>query len=267
MNMVPSSSMAVMALCAVIGIVAPIILAWWLVKKYKVKISTILIGAGVFVVFALILESIMHQIILKGPHGAAIMGNIWYYALYGGLAAGIFEETGRFIAMKWLLKQEPSSAVTGVAYGAGHGGIEMILIFGLSMISNIALSAMINSGQADTLLATSPASAVAQVQAQLDQLQTTAAGSYLIGIWERVSAIVLQLSMSVLVWAAVRKGGKYLWLFPAAIFIHFLVDAGAVVLSKSTTMVATEIIIMAEAIATAAIAYMIGKQLKEPVTE
>ena len=259
--------MAVMALCAVIGIVAPIILAWWLVKKYKVKISTILIGAGVFVVFALILESIMHQIILKGPHGAAIMGNIWYYALYGGLAAGIFEETGRFIAMKWLLKQEPSSAVIGVAYGAGHGGIEMILIFGLSMISNIALSAMINSGQADTLLATSPASAVAQVQAQLDQLQTTAAGSYLIGIWERVSAIVLQLSLSVLVWAAVRKGGKYLWLFPAAIFIHFLVDAGAVVLSKSTTMVATEIIIMAEAIATAAIAYMIGKQLKEPATE
>ena len=105
------------------------------------------------------------------------------------------------------------------------------------------------------------------MQAQFNQLQTASAGSYLIGIWERVSAIILQLSLSVLVWAAVRKGGKYLWLFPAAIFIHFLVDAGAVVLSKSTTMVATEIIITAEALATAAIAYMIGKQLKEPVTE
>lgn len=259
--------MAVMALCAVIGIVAPILLAWWLVKKYNVKISTILIGAGVFVVFALILETIMHQIVLKGPHGSTIMGNIWYYALYGGLAAGIFEETGRFIAMKWLLKNEPGTASTAVAYGAGHGGIELILIFGLTMISNVALSAMINSGQAETLLATAPAAALEQMQAQFNQLETASAGSYLIGIWERVSAIILQLSLSVLVWAAVRKGGKYLWLFPAAIFIHFLVDAGAVVLSKSTTMVATEIIITAEALATAAIAYMIGKQLKEPVTE
>lgn len=250
-----------MALCAVFGIVAPILLAWWLVKKYNVSIKTILVGAGVFVFFALILETIMHQIVLKGPHGAAIMGNIWYYALYGGLAAGIFEETGRFIAMKWLLKKEPGTAVPALGYGAGHGGIEMILIFGVSMLSNIAIAAMINSGQAETLLASAPAAALDQMQAQFQQLQDATAGTYLIGIWERVSAIVLQLSLSVLVWAAVRKGGKFLWLFPAAILIHFLVDAGAVVLSKSSTMVVTEIVLMAEAIAVAAIAFMIAKKL------
>ena len=32
--MVPVSSIIVMALCALIGIAAPILLAWWLVKKY-----------------------------------------------------------------------------------------------------------------------------------------------------------------------------------------------------------------------------------------
>lgn len=259
--------MAVMALCAVFGIVAPILLAWWVVKKYNVSIKTILVGAGVFVVFALILETIMHQIVLKGPHGATIMGNIWYYALYGGLAAGIFEETGRFLAMKWLLKKEPGTALTAVGYGVGHGGIEMILIYGITMISNVALAGLINSGQADTLLASAPTSAVAQMQAQFQQLQDMSAWSYLTGIWERVSAIILQLSLSVLVWAAVRKGGKFLWLFPAAIFIHFLVDAGAVVLSKSTTMVITEVILFAEALAVAAMAWMIAKQLKEPVVE
>ena len=93
-----------MALNAVLGMGVPIVLAWWLVKKYKVNLRTILIGAAVFIVFALVLETILNQIVLKGPHGAAITGNIWYYALYGGLAAGIFEETGRFLAMKFLLK-------------------------------------------------------------------------------------------------------------------------------------------------------------------
>ena len=259
--------MAVMALCAVFGIVAPILLAWWVVKKYNVSIKTILVGAGVFVLFALILETIMHQIVLKGPHGATIIGNIWYYALYGGLAAGVFEETGRFIAMKWLLKKEPGTALTAVGYGVGHGGIELLLIFGLSMISNVAVAAMINSGQAETLLATAPAAALEQMQAQFQQLQDASAWTFLTGIWERISAIILQLSLSVLVWAAVRKGGKYLWLFPAAILIHFLVDAGAVVLSKTSTMVITEIILSAEAIAVAAIAFMVAKQLKELVTE
>ena len=143
----------------------------------------------------------------------------------------------------------------------------MILIYGITMISNVALAGMINSGQADTLLASAPASAVAQMQAQFQQLQDMSALSILTGIWERVSAIILQLSLSVLVWAAVRKGGKFLWLFPAAILIHFLVDAGAVVLSKSATMVITEVILSAEAIATAAMAWMVAKQLKEPAPE
>ena len=169
--------------------------------------------------------------------------------------------------MKWLLKKEPGTATTAIGYGVGHGGIEMILIYGVSMISSVALAGLINSGQADTLLASAPAGTLDQIQAQFQQLQEATAGSYLIGIWERISAIILQLSLSVLVWAAVRKGGKYLWLFPAAILIHFLVDAGAVVLSKSVSMVSTEIIICAEAIAVGAIAFMVAKQLKEPATE
>ena len=120
--------MIMMALCAVFGIAAPFLLAWWLVKKYQVNITTILVGAGVFFVFALVLESMVHQVVLQGPNGKIILDNIWYYALYGGLAAALFEETGRFLAMKFVLKKEPGTALTAVGYGIGHGGIEMLLI-------------------------------------------------------------------------------------------------------------------------------------------
>ena len=54
--MVPVSSLITIAICAVIGIAVPILLSWWMVKKYNVKVRTILIGAGVFVLFALVLE-------------------------------------------------------------------------------------------------------------------------------------------------------------------------------------------------------------------
>lgn len=250
-----------MGICALTGIAVPVALAWWLVKKQKARLTTILIGAGVFIVFALLLEPILHMLVLKGLHGPAIMGNVWLYALYGGLAAGLFEETGRFLAMKYLLKKEPSKTLPAVAYGAGHGGVEMILIFGMTMISNLVLSVMINTGAAETLLATAPANALEQVQTQFEQLETTAAGSYFLGLWERVSALILQLGLSILVWTAVRKGGKWLWLFPAAILLHFLVDACAVVISKNASMAFTEVVIFAMALAVGAMGFLLARKL------
>ncbi len=250
-----------MAANALLGIAVPVCLSVYLVRKHHARLSTILIGAGTFIVFALVLESIMHQLVLKGPHGADILGNTLLYALYGGLAAGIFEETGRFISMKFLMKKEPSKPLPGVAYGIGHGGAEMLIIFGITMINNLVFSALINSGQAEAIFSKVPEEAAGQLQSQLDQLQTLGAGTLLIGLWERFSALILHLGLSMLVWAAVRKGGRWLWLFPAAIILHAFVDAGAVLLQKSAGMVTLEIIVTAEAIAVAAIGYMVARKL------
>ena len=250
-----------MAANAFLGIAVPVCLAVYLVRKHRAKLSSILIGAGTFLLFALVLESILHQLVLKGPHGSDILGNTLLYALYGGLAAGVFEETGRFLSMKFLMKKEPSKPLPGIAYGVGHGGAEMLIIFGITMINNLVISALINSGQADAIFAKVPEEAAGQLQAQLDQLQTLGAGTLLIGLWERFSALILHLGLSMLVWVAVRKGGKWLWLFPAAIVLHAIVDAGTVLLQKSTGLVPLELIVMAEALAVAAIGYNVAKKL------
>lgn len=250
-----------MAVNAVLGIAVPVCLSVYLVRKHHARLSTILIGAGSFILFALVLESIMHQLVLKGPHGASILDNTLRYAIYGGLAAGVFEETGRFLSMKFLMKKEPSAPLPGVAYGIGHGGVEMLIIFGITMINNLVISALINSGQTDVIFSKVPVEAVEQLRSQLDQLQTIGVGTLIIGIWERFSALVLHLGLSMMVWVAVRKGGKWLWLFPAAIALHAIVDAGAVLLQKSAGMVPLELIVTSEAIAVAAIGYMLSKKL------
>ncbi len=50
---------------ALLGIAVPVCLAVYLVRKHRARLTTILIGAGTFVLFALVLESIMHQLVLK----------------------------------------------------------------------------------------------------------------------------------------------------------------------------------------------------------
>ena len=261
--MVPVSSVVMMGVCAAIGIVAPFLLAVWLVKKFNVNPVTIVIGACVFIIFALGLESVLHQIVLKGPAGPSIMGNTLYFALYGGLAAGIFEETGRFVAMKWLLRKRASKALTGIAYGFGHGGVEMLVIFGVSMVSNLVIAIMVDGGHQDLLLATVPEEARDVALAQFAQIEAMTVGGLLIGLWERISAFVLQIGLSLIVWKAVRGGGRWILLFPVAILVHALVDALAVILSKSAGMLAVELIVTALAVAVAASAWLIWRPRRE----
>ena len=62
--------------------------------RLKGMLRYVFVGAAVFVLFVLVLESGMHALVF-GISGEGITKNIWIYALYGGLAAGLFEETGR----------------------------------------------------------------------------------------------------------------------------------------------------------------------------
>ena len=252
-----------MGVCALLGLGVPFLLAFWLVKKYKVNPVTILLGAGVFILFALVLESLLHVVVLKGPAGPSIVGNTLYYALYGGLAAGIFEETGRFVAMKWLLRKRSDKALNAIGYGIGHGGIEMLMIFGVTMVSNMVIAIMMNGGHQDLLLAGVPEETKEQALAQFAQIGSITTGSLLIGFWERISALVLQVALSLIVWKAVRGGGRWILLFPLAILIHALVDGIAVILSKSASMVSLELIIMALAIAVASAAWLIWRPRRE----
>ena len=258
--MISSTSIIILVLMFLVGLAAPVLLAVWLVKKYHCKIETILIGAGTFFLFALVLESLVHMVVLKNV--PAIQQNTLYYALYGGLMAGLFEETGRFLSMKFLLKKDNSH--TALAYGLGHGGMEVIMLFAMSMFSMALMAIMSNMGKIDLLLAKAPddPTAIAQIDNVLDSIRSTKPATYFIGLWERGSALVLQISLSVLVFTAVRKGGRFIWLYPVAILLHALVDGIAVMMSGNVNNVVIEVVVMCMAVAFAGLAYIINKKYK-----
>lgn len=193
--------------------------------------TAFLTGAGTFVLFALVLEPILHNLVLRSPAGAVIQANILLYGLYGGLAAGLFEETGRFLAFRFVLKDRPAR-ITALSYGIGHGGVEALLLVGLTMVSNLTLGLSYASG----------APLPQEAAAAAETLLATPASLFLWSGLERLSAMGLHLSLSVLVFAAVRTGKR--WLFPAAIATHAAVNFAAVVANTHLPVAATEAIVL-----------------------
>ncbi|MBO4446172.1 MAG: YhfC family intramembrane metalloprotease [Clostridia bacterium] len=232
---VPGLTCVFLGLIVVVCILVPVLSGILAKKKLGGNPANIIIGALVFFVFAYVLESLMHVLVLKGP-GKGITESIWLYALYGGLAAGIFEETGRFVAMKKVMKK-PLIKQNSVMYGIGHGGIEMILVGAMGAISNIAISVMVNSGMADKVFGSVPADQMEQAIAQYSPLWTSSPFVFGLSAVERILAFTLQICLSYIVYRAVKD--NRIQLFILAIFIHFFVDGAAVVLaSKANTYIA-----------------------------
>ena len=150
-GMVPGASIAGMVFSLVVSFALPIGLFVYAKKKLGAKTAPFFIGCGVFFVMVLMLEAAIHRIVFQLA-GEALTGSVILYAVYGGLMAALFEETGRYIAMRFLVK--PLDFPNAFMYGAGHGGVEAMLLCGVASISNVASAVMINSGTMSAQLAT-----------------------------------------------------------------------------------------------------------------
>jgi len=222
---VPVLSIVFMALSAIVAIGIPVCLFVLFRKKYNLKVLPMLLGIAGFIIFALVLESLVHRIVLGkflSPSDKVL------YIIYGAFMAGIFEETTRFIAFNILKKKKYEGIGTALSYGIGHGGIESVLLVGLSMISSIVMSIIVNTGNIEILTGNRQGEALAAINNQITELVNTAPHLILVGAFERVSAIAVHLSLSVVVFYAVF-GKKKVWLYPLAIVLHALVDTFAMI--------------------------------------
>lgn len=142
----PGAAMACMTASLLIAFGLPLGLGLFF-RRRGGRWRAFLLGAAVFLVFALVLEQRAHQLILGGPAGGVITGDLGLYALYGGLMAGLFEETGRFAAFQLLRRSgKGGTPQDALIYGAGHGGMEAVLLVGLTNVSNLLLSFWLNTG-------------------------------------------------------------------------------------------------------------------------
>ncbi|MCL2056148.1 MAG: YhfC family intramembrane metalloprotease [Oscillospiraceae bacterium] len=258
--MVPTISIVSMTISLLLNLGLVIFAFIFLRRKFNFSVVPIFIGALSFVLFALVLGPLImvNPLFMPGADGSAARitpDNLLLFVLLSTLASGLFEETGRLVSFL-LIKKRYRGIGTGISYGIGHGGIEVLALVVLTMLNNIILSLQINSGSGALL------GAVPNIDQIAALLVSTPPYMYLVAFAERIPAMVMHISWSVMVWYAVNKGGKAWLLYPGAIVLHMIANtmpalahAGVV-----TSVLLIEIVIYVIAAGIAALAVYVHKR-------
>ena len=122
-----------------------------------------------------------------------------------------------------MLKKKGDSFGASLTLGAGHGGIEAIIIGGSVLLSLVSMIALKSS---DAALLALPADQAALAQQQVQSFWATPWHMPLAGAVERVAALALHIALSVMVWISISFR-KPLW-FWLAVLYHAVVDGLAV---------------------------------------
>lgn len=230
---ISTSSFIAMGLTALLGIALPIVVVLiWKIRK-KEPMTTILIGAATFLLFALILEKLIQNVIIfpvqmgLPDHAVSRFINarpvLWAFLV--GLFPGVFEETGRLVAFKTVLRKRKNRE-TSISHGLGHGCFEAMFLIGVAYIEYIALGIMINTGTFSTLIdqaAAQAPEAIGQLNTIAVQLASFSFGSMALALVERVFAVLYHVGASIMVFYACRDKNKF-WLYPLAILLHTGLD-------------------------------------------
>jgi uncharacterized membrane protein YhfC len=219
--MVSSPVLLSLIASAILSVVWPV--AIFLICRGRMTLAArnVVVGAAVFLVFSQVLEKALHVYLLRtNPETAAwLRAHGIAFALYGCLAAGLFEEVGRYLGMRILVKPTGNPG-TAVAYGIGHGGVEAVLIGGVAAVQNVVFATMLNAGRLDSALAAAlPPATLAHLHAALEHLSVATVAS---GAIERLIALLIQIGLSLLVWRAVEC--RHLGLLALAVALHALID-------------------------------------------
>jgi uncharacterized membrane protein YhfC len=214
---VSSLSIAYMFITLLISIGFPLSLVIYFRRKQIISIKAVMVGALIYFVF---------QGVLRIPALTFIQMQSWYidFAMQNmvltGLAiaftAGLFETVGRYAGLRFLLRKELERK-NGIAYGIGHGGIEAVLLVGVTYIVNITYSILINKGAVSSSI--------------IPQLVSTPPSLFLMAGLERFFAILFHIAAALLVTYGIMENKKIYILY--CLLFHTLLDGVLVLLQIS----------------------------------
>lgn len=224
-----------------IMIALPVCLAVFLARKHKTAWGLFGIGAGTFIVSQIFHIPFNHWVLEPALARLGLSLNqqglpLAAVGLFYGASAGIFEEVARAIGYRWWIREDRSWEA-GLMFGAGHGGIEAILLGALAMFAFVRLMAL-RGADLSTLV---PLDQVELAEAQIKAYWALPWHQAILGAVERGSALLIQLSLSILVLQTFRRKQPG-WLF-LAIGWHTLVDAAGVYAIQTWSVYTTELIV------------------------
>jgi uncharacterized membrane protein YhfC len=245
-------------------IALPVGLGICLTRRWKTGWRLWLIGAGAFILsqvghipFNLAASLVLNRTPLaQWPSTAQLLFN----AAFLGLSAGLFEELFRYGMFRWWAK-DARTWKTGILTGAGHGGIEAILLGMLALYALLQLAAL--RGQDLSKLV--PADQLALARQQVSSYWSMTWYASLLGAIERLFTIIVQISFAVIVLQCfTRRQGFWVWI---AVGYHALVDATAVLAVNYIGAYGTEAIVAGFAVLSLVIIFLLRQPEPVPAVE
>ena len=201
-----------------------------------------MIGAAGFFVPQLVIRPLLRIALSGTGYEDWALGNPIAYAFLSALFAAVLELAGRCAGAGLLRKT--SSPHQALAAGLGHGGMESIILIGVSYVNNLAFLVMLQNGQFDAMVAEIAATGVDTegLTAAALALESASAWLFLLAGLERVLTMICQACMTVMVFYGFHRGRPLPWLL-GCLGIHFLIDCiAAINLLISTEWIAYTII-------------------------
>ncbi len=221
------SSVPSLVITVIVMIAIPVgfFLYWRRRHKQQTNIGYLIAGAVGFIVSARVLELGVHYfcILADNPVSRFINGSTAAFVLYGTVMAGVFEECGRHIVLKYIMKKNRTRE-NAVLYGIGHGGIEILAVLLPAMITYLAVAVLFSQGDVESAL-NSLKITEETAAAALPSVQAAAAFDYGImamNVIERLFAMLLHIGLTVIVYYGVINAKK--GCLPTAILLHMLMD-------------------------------------------
>jgi uncharacterized membrane protein YhfC len=217
--MVSPFSIIAMIFSALLALMFPLILGFFLRRKYNyVSLAFVVGGLSFFVLQVLIrMPLLQNRVVIDS---LSKLPTIVYFIVLA-FTAGLFETVGRILSIKYLMKKNRDFN-TGLAHGIGHGGIEAIVLVTLTYVNYVVYAFMINNGFFQALIDSNLGGAQEQLIMIREVLIYTDSYIFIMAGIERVMAIILHIGLSVLVMYGICSKKKSYFLI--VLGIHFLVD-------------------------------------------
>lgn len=227
--MVPAATVITCCVTLFASLILPVLVLILLAVRYRKQgiLSAWLLGAaGFFVPQILIRLPVLTVLQKQSWFGNFAQNSLFLYAFGLAFSAGLFELAGRFAVAK--LMQKKLTFRRSLAAGLGHGGIEAMLLIGMTYVNNLIYIVMINSGYFDSLIAQTAGLGVDISQLELIRTQLSGASPalFLLAGLERILAMTGHVAMSMLVCYGIARGKTGICVL-LCLVIHTLMDLTA----------------------------------------
>lgn len=235
--MVSSATIICMCITLSVSLLLPVVglIVYGVRNKKQGVISAWFLGAAGFFVTQMVVRTTILSLLSTQEWYMAFAQNYYVvYVLILAFTAGLFEFAGRFAVAKIMEKN--LTYKRGFAAGLGHGGIEAMVIVGMTYISNLVYVAMINSGSFDTIVEQTAAlgadtTGLYQIKtALIDTVPTT----FLLAGYERILTMIAHVALSLIVVYYVKN--KEVWKGAViCISLHTMLDGVSGLISGLST--------------------------------